>query len=138
MLHCLMFEHNICKEQSKIFVSYTTRDGIVSPDLLESVAETLSPYGMVFVDYLHNKSLNSQQRVIHELFLSTGLVLILSPGALASPWVKLEIYLASLLRVPLIGICHIENNRNNRYSQLLMAEDCARKTATVYNKLWVA
>lgn len=112
MVQCLMLEDNICKEQSRIFVSYTTRDRIVSPDLLESVAEKFSSYGMVFVDCLHNKSPNSQERVIHELCLSTGLVLILSPSALSSPWVKLELYLASLLRVPLIGICHLDNYNN--------------------------
>jgi hypothetical protein len=105
-----MLEHNICREQWRIFVSYTTRDRSVSTDLLELVAESLSAYGTVFVDCLHNKSPNSQQRVIHELSLSTGLVLILSPGALASPWVRLELYLASLLRVPLIGIYHLAND----------------------------
>lgn len=114
MLRFLMLDHNICRDQPKIFVSYTTRDRIVSPDLLESVAEALSTYGMVFVDCLHNKSLNSQQRVIHELCVSTGLVLILSPGVLTSPWVKLELHVASLLRVPLIGVYHIDNHRNNR------------------------
>ena len=50
----------------RIFVSYTTKDPVVTKEALARVEERISPFANVFIDLLHNKKGN-QCRVNFEL-----------------------------------------------------------------------
>ena len=51
----------------KIFVSYTTRDKDITSELLNTVFFKLRKIGKVYIDLIHNDSINKQQRVLNEL-----------------------------------------------------------------------
>lgn len=87
-----------------IFVSYTMRDHVVRSEMLADLSAMLAPLGSVFVHCLHNDSHNSQERVIQELCSASGLVLVHTPSIMESPWVRLELRLAWMLGIPVIGI----------------------------------
>lgn len=80
---------------SLAFLSYTLRDGVLDPALLEEIADGLrGPYELVFVDLLQNDSSQPQQYLEDVLRNSTTLYLVETPGALMSRWVRREISLA--------------------------------------------
>ncbi len=94
---------NAALQLSRIFVSYTMRDGLLSHRILEAIEEGLSPYGRVFIDALHNIAAKRQECVIEELLGASAVVLVSTPGAACSPWVQLELALATAGRIPIFG-----------------------------------
>lgn len=93
------------KEHSRIFVSYTTRDGLVTPKLLKLVENNLQEICSPFIHAVapNHKEIN-QFGVMRNLFLSHILILIESPSISKSPWVKLELFFARLMLMPIVRL----------------------------------
>ena len=94
-----------------IFVSYTSRDLNITPELLLRVDKFLSKLGSVYIDCLHNNATDKQREVIKKLTLSNIIVVVESPFLLKSPWVVLEIWIAILMKKPI----HLLPIKNTRY-----------------------
>lgn len=88
----------------KIFVSYTTRDPIVTMSSLFPIVETLSLIGNPYVDLIHNDSANKQQRVEQELINSSMVLLLETESIATSPWVQWELNKAKCLGIPIKSI----------------------------------
>lgn len=93
------------KEYSKIFVSYTTRDGLVTPKVLKLVESNLQE---ICSPFIHAVAPNSKEitqfGVMKKLLSSHILILIESPSISRSPWVKLELLFAKLMLMPVIRL----------------------------------
>lgn len=90
------------KMKPRVFVSYTTRDGTITKNYLINLEKELSKYFDVFIDMLHNDSVNSQHRVIDELMGSDVILLINTSHILKSPWVRFELSLAISNNKPIL------------------------------------
>lgn len=89
----------------KVFVSYSRRDGVVTRPMLELLDKHLRDVCIPFIHCLHGSNRRWEQLyVLKELLASHTLLLIESPAAMSSPWVRLEIRLARLLCRPLIRL----------------------------------
>lgn len=88
----------------KIFLSYTTRDSIITPEHLQEILPALSYFGGVFIDALHNDSIDKQQRVKKELDAADLVILLKSQSILKSKWVTWEINRAAALGIPILPI----------------------------------
>jgi hypothetical protein len=89
----------------KVFVSYSRRDGVVTQPMLELLDKHLREVCEPFIHCLHGSSRRWEQYyVLRALIASHALLLIESPAASSSPWVKLEVRLARLLCRPLIRL----------------------------------
>lgn len=84
-----------------IFVSYTTRDSVVTMPALILVADALSLVGRPFVDLLHNDSDDKQARVEQELSNANVLLLLETESVERSPWVQWELKSAKCLGIPI-------------------------------------
>ncbi|WP_272151117.1 hypothetical protein [Tenacibaculum aiptasiae] len=73
------------------FISYTTRDKMITLNFLKSIYDVFSSYGNVYIDLLHNDSINKQERVLKELEKCDEVILIETENILKSDWVKVEI-----------------------------------------------
>ncbi len=85
----------------KYFVSYTTRDKEITSDLLKQFSKELEKKGEVFIDLLHNDSIDKQSRVLKELDSSDVLILIETNSVYQSEWVVLEIEQANAIPIPI-------------------------------------
>ena len=85
----------------KYFVSYTTRDKEITPDLLKQFSKELEKKGEVFIDLLHNDSIDKQSRVLKELDSSDVMILIETKSVYQSEWVVLEIEQANAMPIPI-------------------------------------
>ena len=85
----------------KYFVSYTTRDKEITPDLLKQFSKELEKKGEVFIDLLHNDSIDKQSRVLKELDSSDVMILIETNSVYQSEWVVLEIEQANAMPIPI-------------------------------------
>lgn len=118
----------------KIFVSYTTRDDDIQNNYLLDKYSLLSKYGDVYIDLLHNDSVEKQKRVFDELATSNLLVVIESESINDSKWVKREVKMAQEKQIPIIKLAPnftintVENKLKkmandgflpNKYTQLL-------------------
>ena len=93
------------KNQVKIFVSYSRRDGVVTTSMLELLEKHLSDVCTPFIHCIHGANRRWEQiHVLRALLSSHTLLLIESPAAEKSPWVKLEVCLAKILCRPLIRL----------------------------------
>lgn len=98
----------------KLFVSYTMRDGFITPSLLKTVEKILISEGhTVFIDYLNNDSEKKQERVIRELKSSDQVLLLITPKVKQSEWVNKELVCARRNKIDVIP-CRIENNKIKR------------------------
>jgi hypothetical protein len=88
-------------ETSKIFISYTVRDGKIDKAFLLDLEKAIVKTTPVYIDMLHNDSLDKQNRVINELKKSDLLFLIKTDEINNSEWVKKEIHLAESLNIPI-------------------------------------
>lgn len=88
--------------KSKVFVSYTIRDGFITKRYLVNIEKKLSKNFNVFIDMLDNDSNNQQIRVIKELIDSDIVLLIKTCDIYKSPWVRLELSLAIKNRKPIL------------------------------------
>lgn len=76
----------------KVFVSYTLRDGEITPMQLRRVSRLLKAEGhTVFIDYLDNDSSEKQARVIYELLHCDKIMLLKTRKVNDSEWVALEL-----------------------------------------------
>lgn len=91
--------------QMKLFVSYSRRDGVVTTDTLRILEEHLRDVCMPFIHCLQDTGSRWEQlRVIRALLFSHAVLLVESPAANTSGWVRLELLLAKLLGRPLMRI----------------------------------
>lgn len=76
----------------RFFVSYTLRDGEITPMQLRRVSKMLKAEGhTVFIDYLDNDSAEKQARVIDELLHCDKIMLLETRKVKDSEWVALEL-----------------------------------------------
>ena len=89
----------------KVFVSYSRRDGVVTTAMLELLDKHLREVCTPFIHCLHGSNQRWEQiHVLKALWASHTLLLIESPAAELSPWVRMELWLARLLCRPLIRL----------------------------------
>ncbi len=93
-------------KETKVFVSYTQRDGYVTNDILHGFHCNLSQISLPFVHLIDRSPIRffEQLHVIRELFSSHMLILIESPMVHKSPWVKLELLISRLKLMPVIRL----------------------------------
>lgn len=88
----------------KIFVSYTTRDSVITIQNLQQLEVALSNIGQPYIDLIHNDSKDKQKRVEQELAKSQVVLLLKTSSILLSPWVQREINLAQNFGIPIKSI----------------------------------
>lgn len=88
----------------RVFVSYSRRDGEVTDQMLRLVERYLSGVATPFIHCLRPKRRWEQFGVLAALAQSHLVLLVDSPAARASPWVKLELMVARVLRRPVIRL----------------------------------
>jgi hypothetical protein len=89
----------------RLFVSYSRRDGIVTTELLRSLELYLEACCKPFIHCLAERESKWEQlRVISSLATSHAILIIDSPAAASSEWVKLEIRIATILRLPILKL----------------------------------
>lgn len=81
----------------KIFISYTTRDNIVTRDFLIYLESKIAGIGDIYIDLIHNHSKNKQARVESELHQADIFLLLHTDSIINSPWVRWEIDTAESL-----------------------------------------
>lgn len=90
---------------TRVFVSYTHRDGFISDSFLECVESWLSD---VCQPYIHRAKKTTdrleQFRVVKALLRSHVVLVLDSPSIHKSPWVRLELALARLKMIPIIRL----------------------------------
>ncbi len=88
----------------KIFVSYSRRDGVVTSDALRLLERHLSSFATPFIHCLQPERRWEQLSVLVSLVGSHMVLLIDSPAARASPWVRLELIIARALLRPILRL----------------------------------
>jgi hypothetical protein len=88
-----------------LFVSYSRRDGMVTNSMLERLGLYLSGFCFPFIHCLAVPHARWQQlTVIKALIFSDAILLIESPAAKTSEWVRRELFIARLLRRPVLRL----------------------------------
>ena len=64
----------------KLFLSYTTRDGLINFHLLKLIEGVVSRECDIYIDLLHNRSASPQDEVIKQLSSSDFLIQITTPS----------------------------------------------------------
>lgn len=107
----------------RVFVSYTTKDPVVTKEALEQVEKRITPFAKVFIDILHNKK-GKQCRVNYELYRSDLVLQIDSPDY-NSEWVQKELVFARKKGKPIvkIGIKELLELDENAIYSMLYDED---------------
>ncbi len=100
-----IFYKEKCKQ--KIFVSYTMRDNFINQGYLLRINDILTreKYNC-YIDLLHNKSANKQEKVYRELLSSDIFLKISSAGYNHSEWTKKELSIASDIGKKIVDIKH--------------------------------
>src|SRR5262245_7292455 len=89
----------------RIFVSYTARDGAVTPALLSRLHTHLSGVCIPFIHAVEQPNLRHQQiGVLWALLRSHVVLLVVSPSVTHSRWVRLELWLARIRFCPVIRL----------------------------------
>lgn len=89
----------------RLFVSYSRRDGIVTTETLRILDAHLQEVCTPFIHCLHDSgSCWEQARVMIALLASHAVLLVESPAAATSGWVRLELFIARLLGLPLMRL----------------------------------
>jgi hypothetical protein len=89
----------------KVFVSYSRRDGVVTKPMLELLDKHLRDVCTPFIHCLHGSNRRWEQlHVLKALLASHTLLLVESPAAESSPWVRMEVWLARILGRPMIRL----------------------------------
>lgn len=89
---------------TKIFVSYTTRDKYITNNLLFAIETLLRPMAKCYIDILHNDSSNKQERVEEELRTSNLVLLVKSESTHNSTWVARELFLAKHYNIRVVDV----------------------------------
>jgi hypothetical protein len=88
-----------------LFVSYSRRDGLVTTELLQNLESHLHGICSPFIHCLHASDSRWQQiLVMRALFCSHAVLLVESPAASKSGWVRLELVIAKILCRPLLRL----------------------------------
>lgn len=98
----------IASRNTKIFVSYTVRDGKIGIGFLKKLFLEICDICCAYVDLLHNNSFNKQERVIRELLSSDFVFLIKTEQILNSNWVKTELLLACEFGIPVLTFEYVD------------------------------
>lgn len=86
----------------RLFVSYSRRDGIVTTDTLRKLENQIKKECSPFIHCLQDSGSRWEQvRVIRALMQSDAILLIDSPAASTSGWVKLELIIGKILNLPI-------------------------------------
>jgi hypothetical protein len=100
----------------KLFVSYTMRDGYITPSVLRIVERIFKDEGhSVFIDYLNNDSEKKQERVIKELKESDQVILLITPLVRKSQWVNRELICARQHHIKVVPYKFINNVLMQQY-----------------------
>ncbi len=90
---------------SRVFVSYTHRDGFISDSFLECVESWLSDVCQPYIHRVKEPTDRFEQfRVVRALLRSHVVLVLDSPNIHKSPWVRLELVLARLKLMPVIRL----------------------------------
>jgi hypothetical protein len=92
---------------TRIFVSYTLRDGALGEGALRTLEQQLLNFGAVYIDLLHNFDPEPQRRVERELEAATLFALCATPRALLSEWVRFEIETATRRCLPVVRLRYL-------------------------------
>ena len=91
------------KSDTRVFVSYTQRDGRITIKLLERFAQNLGQVCYPFIHIVHSTPSRLEQfQVLAKLIRSHMLLIIESPKVYKSPWVIMEIVISKVLMIPII------------------------------------
>ncbi|MEX3025239.1 TIR domain-containing protein [Proteus sp. STS61-E] len=103
------------KKQKNIFISYSTRDGIVTKDFLEKIHEKIKEKVSfnIYIDLLHNRKIDKQSHVIKKLLSSDYLVLLKTEYTDNSEWVQFELSLFNSMEKEIIELNIEDINENN-------------------------
>lgn len=89
----------------RLFVSYSRRDGMVTSESLRTLDSHLRDVCTPFIHCLHDSGAKWEQvRVLRELLVSHAVLLVESPAAATSGWVRIELIIARLLCRPLLRL----------------------------------
>ena len=77
----------IYMKKERLFISYTTRDGIIRETDLIFIDNIFSTQFKTYIDLLHNDSTDKQWRVLNELKLADKMLLVITPRIFTSPCV---------------------------------------------------
>ncbi len=102
----------------KIFVSYTTLDNDVTVELLNSLSNSLSNLGIIYIDLIHNDSFDKQARVLYEIDRCDCFLLLQSDKIDKSNWVKIEVERARLRQKPIKKIL-LSELKNGNFTEIL-------------------
>lgn len=95
----------------RLFVSYTLRDGELTPMQLRRLSKILRAEGhTVFIDYLDNDSIEKQARVLGELLNCDKIMLLKTRKIHDSEWVALEMAFAQRYHKEVIN-CRFSDNK---------------------------
>ncbi len=97
-----------------IFVSYTVRDNYLDYCQLVALESYISRFGKPYIDLLHNIDSDPQRYVIEQLEQSSLLIACITPQFFHSPWVQIELKIASRLRIPVV-LMSIEKLKSSNY-----------------------
>ena len=100
----LWIRTNLMRNSPEIFVSYTTRDGLIDEATLKELRVYLESFGNPFIDKLASTTRFPQLRIFWRLIRSDMFLLIVSPKTFQSPWVKIELSIAQLTRKPILKL----------------------------------
>ncbi|PKX86256.1 TIR domain-containing protein [Pectobacterium peruviense] len=105
----------------KIFISYTTRDNVITNDFLVELESKISDLGYLYIDLLHNNSEDKQARVENELQQADIFLLLNTASTGISPWVKWEIETAKSNNIYNIKINIPTSNKNIIFNEIRLA-----------------
>lgn len=89
---------------TRVFVSYTQRDGSVTESMLDRVYRSLCGVCQPFIHAIDRPSRFPQFNVLRQLWRSHMLIVIESPMVYKSPWVRLELLLSKLKFMPVVKL----------------------------------
>lgn len=91
----------------KVFISYTTRDGQITKDILQKIDKIFYMIDGIeaYIDMLHNTNMTNPQKCVMKHLKNADVVLVIeSKDVFLSPWVKKEICFATKNNLPLYFI----------------------------------
>lgn len=105
----------ICKKfkktKGRVFVSYTTRDNLVSKGYLKHINYIVTQKKYTcYIDLLHNDSINKQEKVYRELLSSDIFLKISSDNYNCSEWTKKELSIALDIGKNIVTINHDDSD----------------------------
>ena len=92
---------NIFSDGELLRSATTRKIRVVRLEAKRNVSRELEKKGEVFIDLLHNDSIDKQSRVLKELDSSDVLILIETNSVYQSEWVVLEIEQANAIPIPI-------------------------------------